>query len=62
MGLAEEAEYLLYIITGECLLIGFSKDSNILLFLDRHDGYGYQTSWGCAIKVVELLEQALAAD
>jgi len=25
-----------------------------------HDGYGYQTSWGCAIKVVELLEQALA--
>jgi D-aspartate oxidase/D-amino-acid oxidase len=25
-----------------------------------HDGYGYQTSLGCAIKVAELLEQALA--
>jgi len=25
-----------------------------------HDGYGYQSSWGCAMKVVELLEQALA--
>jgi hypothetical protein len=43
---------------GECLLVGLSKAT--LLFLDRHDGYGYQTSWGCAIKVAELLEQALA--
>jgi len=25
-----------------------------------HGGYGYQSSWGCAIKVLELLEQALA--
>jgi len=25
-----------------------------------HDGYGYQSSWGCAIKAAELLEQALA--
>jgi len=25
-----------------------------------HNGYGYQTSWGCAIKVLDLLEKALA--
>ena len=54
----DEAKYLLYIITGECLLVGLSKVT--LVSLDRHDGYGYQTSWGCAIKVAELLEQALA--
>ena len=56
--MADEAEYLLYIIMGECLLVLLSKVT--LLPLDRHDGYGYQTSWGCAIKVAELLEQALA--
>ena len=56
--MTDEAEYPLYIITGECFLVVLSKVT--LLPFDRHDGYGYQTSWGCAIKVAELLEQALA--
>ena len=59
--MADEAEYLLYIIMGECLLVELILSKvTLLLFLDRHDGYGYQSSWGCAIKVAELLEQALA--
>lgn len=31
----------------------------IAFTMDRHDGFGFQSSWGCALKVLEILDEAL---
>lgn len=52
----------LFIIMGELKL--FCDASKELIYwmarVNRHGGYGYQASWGCADKVLEILSSALA--
>ena len=51
----------LFTIMGEFKLDGHQHVTRgIHQHLTRHGGYGYQASWGCAFKVLQLLEAAFA--
>ena len=55
----------MYIIMGERVfdnsagLLGSESLISIFYRYGRHGGFGFQSSWGCAAKVLEILDNAL---